>query len=263
MNQIKLFSLLIIEVYSFETVNRLIRDGWLHEYTHITCELFEKICKLMQCFNCQRYDHMSKMYRYSKKCALCVEAHNNVTCTITTNKRKCVNCSKRHFVWSFQCKIRKNEENRLNEIWNAKLILHLKTRSESTNFSRMKTDKKLIMSKKINKSGFSKTTQMSNESSTLITQSQKETLTNIMYLKTITISNREHHRQTFVFEKIWRTNELFSTTSTQRKRWTNEKPSTAKCQRFRSFKKKNVISIKKRQIIIEFKRNVYRKHTKK
>jgi hypothetical protein len=119
----KYFSL-IMKVYNAATINRLIKKRLLNEYSHRTCEYFDKDCKLKQCFNCQRYDHIEKSCKYEWRCAACASSHNDSICTTLIERRKCVNCDENHSVWSFQCKIKIEKKNKLNDIWFFKSILH-------------------------------------------------------------------------------------------------------------------------------------------
>jgi hypothetical protein len=119
----ELFSL-IVKTHSAEQINRLIRDDLLHEYSQISCELFVSNCRIKQCFNCQRYDHIDKICRHERRCSVCVESHNDSTCKISIDKRKCANCEDNHSIWSFQCKIRVIEKDRISNIWRTKSILH-------------------------------------------------------------------------------------------------------------------------------------------
>ncbi len=123
-NEEKELSSLIVKIHSAEQINRLIRDDLLHEYSQIFCELFVNNCRIKQCFNCQRYDHINKICRHERRCSVCVESHNDSSCKISIDKRKCANCEDNHSIWSFQCKIRVIEKDRISNIWRTKSILH-------------------------------------------------------------------------------------------------------------------------------------------
>jgi hypothetical protein len=91
-------SSLIVKIYNAEQINRLIKNESLHEYSQISCELFVNNCRIKQCFNCQRYDHIDKICRYERRCLICVELHNDSTCKIFVDKKKCVNCEDNHSI---------------------------------------------------------------------------------------------------------------------------------------------------------------------
>jgi hypothetical protein len=57
-NDNKKLTFLIIEIYNAEQSNKLINNDLFNKYTHVTCELFVNNCRIKQCFNCQRYDHI-------------------------------------------------------------------------------------------------------------------------------------------------------------------------------------------------------------
>jgi hypothetical protein len=123
-NEEKQLSSLIVKIHSVEQINRLIREDFLHEYSQISCELFINNCRIKQCFNCQRYDHIDKICRHERQCSVCVESHNDSTCKISIDKKKCVNCEDNHSIWSFQCKVKIIEKDRISNIWRTKSILH-------------------------------------------------------------------------------------------------------------------------------------------
>ncbi len=100
-NQRKKFFSLIIEIVNSEMTNRLIKEKLLNEHTHLICEYFEKECRIKQCFKCQRYDHVSKTCRNSKKCEQCAQKHSTKDCRIAIDHRSCANCENKHSTWSF------------------------------------------------------------------------------------------------------------------------------------------------------------------
>ncbi len=125
-NYDKEYSSFIMKIYNATTTNRLIQKELFDEYSHRTCEYFDRDCKLKQCFNCQRYEHINRSYKYSRRCAVCANFHSESICNISIERRKCVSCERNHFVWSFQCKIKVDEKNKLNDMWSFKSILHAK-----------------------------------------------------------------------------------------------------------------------------------------
>ncbi len=140
----KKYSSLIMKIYNAKTINRLIQKELFDEYSHRTCEYFDKDCRLKQCFNCQRYEHINKSCKYSRRCATCANFHNESVCNTSIEKRKCVNCEKNHLVWSFQCKIKIDEKNKLNDMWFFKSILHAKKTKKKTLYLQQKRFKSLI-----------------------------------------------------------------------------------------------------------------------
>ncbi len=88
---------LIIELVSFETTNRLIKDELLNDYSHRVCEYFEKKCRIKQCFRCQKYDHVNKTCRNDEKCDFCACEHFSFECRTFNEHKKCANCVDKHF----------------------------------------------------------------------------------------------------------------------------------------------------------------------
>jgi hypothetical protein len=126
-NQRKKFFSLIIEIVNSKMTNRLIKEELLNEQTHLVCEYFEKKYRIKQCFKCQRYDHVNKTCKNSKKCEQCVQKHSTKDCRIAIDHRTCVNCENKHSTWSFQCDVKTTKKWKLNIIWKNKSILHVET----------------------------------------------------------------------------------------------------------------------------------------
>ena len=121
----KTHSSLIIEVATAEMANRLIKEGLLQDYSHRVCEYFDKICRIKQCFNCQKYGHVGSACRNAMRCASCSMGHQSSSCKAPLDQRKCAVCGGRHSAWSFDCPVRKEEKERLNRIWNSRPYMHV------------------------------------------------------------------------------------------------------------------------------------------
>jgi hypothetical protein len=143
-NQRKKFFSLIIEIVNSEMTHRLIKKELLNEHTHLICEYFEKECRIKQCFKCQRYDHVSKTCKNSKKCEQYAQRHSTKDCRIAIDHRSCVNCESKHSTWSFQYNVRTTKKRKLNIIWKNKSILHVEASRD--------TDVKQSAKKQINES---------------------------------------------------------------------------------------------------------------
>jgi hypothetical protein len=181
-NEEKELSSLIMKIHSAEQINRLIKDDLLHEYSQISCELFVSNCRIKQCFNCQRYDHIDKICRHERRCSVCVESHNDSTCKISIDKRKCANCEDNHSIWSFQCKIRVIEKDRISNIWRTKSILHSIDFKDiqQTTFRELDVDaQQTSSSKKITSS----TSSFCFSIKEILTQEETTILKSIMHLK--------------------------------------------------------------------------------
>jgi hypothetical protein len=181
-NEKKKLSSLIVKTHSAKQTNRLIKNDLLHEYSQISCELFVNNCRIKQCFNCQRYDHIDKICKHEKRCSICARSHDDSTCKISINKKKCVNCENNHSIWFFQCKIRMTEKNKISDIWRTKSILHsIKFKNvQHATFRRFDID---AQSTFVHEEITSSTSFFCSSIKTILTQDEKTTFENIMHLE--------------------------------------------------------------------------------
>jgi hypothetical protein len=175
-NQRKKFFFLIIEIVNSKMTNRLIKKELLNEHTHLICEYFEKECRIKQCFKCQRYDHVSKTCRNSKKCEQCAQKHSTKDCRIAIDHRAYVNCEDKHSIWNFQCDVKTTKKRKLNIIWRNKSILHVET-SRNTN---VKRDAKERINKSSTIISFTEISQII-ERMTFTDEQKKSTLMNLNF----------------------------------------------------------------------------------
>ena len=81
--------------------------------------IFSRKCKMIQCFNCYKYDYIEKMCKNFMKYDYCIENHE----TNRYNKNeikiihKCINCEQtKHQVWTRMCSIKQKEMKRIVNI---------------------------------------------------------------------------------------------------------------------------------------------------
>ena len=92
----KAHSSLIVEVATEAMTNRLMNVGMLDSYQECACELFEKNCRITQCFRCHEFGHMAKVCRKDQRCGKCAGKHHIEECVVPPNRRRCANCNGNH-----------------------------------------------------------------------------------------------------------------------------------------------------------------------
>lgn len=69
--------------------------------------------RIKQCFNCNKYDHMSLTCRYDTICFWCADKHSYKNCKKTS---KCAFCKKKHITSSNTCSNRKRKKVRVQRV---------------------------------------------------------------------------------------------------------------------------------------------------
>lgn len=92
----KTHSSLIVEVAIEAMANRLMNVSMIDAYQECECELFEKNCRITQCFRCFEFGHMVKSCRKDQRCVKCAGKHHIEACVTPSNRRRCVNCNGGH-----------------------------------------------------------------------------------------------------------------------------------------------------------------------
>ncbi len=99
----KTHSSLIVEITIEAMMNRLMNMSMLNSYQECACELFEKNCRITQCFRCHEFDHITKICRKNQRCEKCADKHHIEKCVMSLNRRCCVNCNENHELWRCIC----------------------------------------------------------------------------------------------------------------------------------------------------------------
>ena len=90
----KTYSSLIIKTEFSEKINKIIIEEFLKEKNKKKAVIFSRKNKIIQCFNCYKYNHIEKICKNFTKCDYC--AKNQKTNRCNKNKIKithrCINC---------------------------------------------------------------------------------------------------------------------------------------------------------------------------
>lgn len=124
---IKDYSSMVIEVNCAKTANRMISQGVVHRYDLKTVEYYERKSRITQCFNCQKYGHISIRCKDSKKCGYCGDNHTTEKCQKKEDaeSRRCAACTGgQHPSWSSTCPARKKEVERAREAYRRRPRFH-------------------------------------------------------------------------------------------------------------------------------------------
>jgi hypothetical protein len=117
----RVFSSLIVEVDSATTANRMINEGVIHGCELKITKLYDRLCRIAQCYNYQKYgSHISKHCREKTKCGWCCGGHPTHECPSKgdKSKRHCAACKEKHHeAWSLHCSERKREGERADRTY--------------------------------------------------------------------------------------------------------------------------------------------------
>ncbi|OJD18780.1 hypothetical protein ACJ73_08691 [Blastomyces percursus] len=105
----KTASSLVIELTTKEHANRMIREGLVLGACHYNCELYDKSCKLKQCYKYQSYGHIGTQCSAVARCGYCADSHDSRQCHKKDEPDfmpKCALCKEQHTTWNSRCKFR-------------------------------------------------------------------------------------------------------------------------------------------------------------
>ena len=90
----KTYSSLIVETEFSEKINRIIIEEFLKEESRKNAVIFSRESRIIQCFNCYKYDHIEKMCKNLTKCDHCAESHETNRCSKDEIEitHRCINC---------------------------------------------------------------------------------------------------------------------------------------------------------------------------
>ncbi|EKG09001.1 Zinc finger CCHC-type protein [Macrophomina phaseolina MS6] len=120
-------SSLVVEFSRAEDANAAIAGGMVWQAEMLSCELYDRTCKVKQCFNCQKYGHIGTQCQAPQACGYCAGQHSSKECSQKEDpnaERKCAACKRSHTAWSAICPERKKEKDRVERAKAMRPFLH-------------------------------------------------------------------------------------------------------------------------------------------
>jgi hypothetical protein len=74
---------------------------------------YSRACKVLQCFKCYEYGHITRQCRNEEKCGHCAGGHPTKDCLDPTGNKTCALCKGNHPGWAQSCEYRKKEMARI------------------------------------------------------------------------------------------------------------------------------------------------------
>ena len=88
-------------------------DGQIHQ-----CQLYDRACRIKQCFRCYQYGHITTQCNASQVCGYCAELHETKHCRrkeVEGFTPRCAVCKADHTAWSNACPARRKEMRRVEQ----------------------------------------------------------------------------------------------------------------------------------------------------
>lgn len=133
---LKRASSIVVEFTDPEMANAIIYaglawDGLIHQ-----CQLYDRACRVKQCFRCWHYGHIGTQCVASQQCGYCAEPHETRHCQqkgVEGFAPRCAVCKGAHTAWSNACLARKNELERVEAAKRTRDIYwHVPSKERST-----------------------------------------------------------------------------------------------------------------------------------
>lgn len=109
-------SSLVLWIGTVEQANTVLDKGIFWECERMDTEIHRSTHRLLQCFKCQQYGHISTRCPSQKDtCSHCAGSHKVQNCTAPKSEARCACCGKKHPSWSQDCTARIEAKRRARE----------------------------------------------------------------------------------------------------------------------------------------------------
>ena len=98
-------SILVVELDSLNTVNILIRGGFVLNSKYFDTGYYDRDQQILQYFGCQEYSYIKQYCRRNRVYIYCAGSHKLLNCSIKNKKThaKYTNCRLKHFAFDRVC----------------------------------------------------------------------------------------------------------------------------------------------------------------
>ncbi|KIW09775.1 hypothetical protein PV08_11875 [Exophiala spinifera] len=141
---LKRASSIVVEFAAPEMANAVIYAGMVWEGQIHQCQLYDRTCRVRQCFRCSHYGHIGAQCNASQTRGYCAELHEAKHCRqkeVEGFTPRCPVCKGAHTAWSNACPARKKELERVEQAkQNRSIEWHVPARDHTTRPRRESTN---------------------------------------------------------------------------------------------------------------------------
>lgn len=115
---LKHVSSIVVEFTESEAANAIIYAGMAWDCQIYHCQLYDRSCRIKQCFRCYKYGHIGTQCNAFQVCGHCAELHETKHCkqkAVEGFTPQCAVCKGAHTAWSNACPARKEELQRVEQ----------------------------------------------------------------------------------------------------------------------------------------------------
>lgn len=115
---LKRASSIVLEFIDPEMANAIIYAGMVWDGQIHQCQLYDRACRIKQCFRCYNYGHIGTQCNATQTCGYCADQHETKHCSQKGREGflpRCTVCKNAHTAWSNACPARKKEMMRVEQ----------------------------------------------------------------------------------------------------------------------------------------------------
>jgi hypothetical protein len=135
-SNLKRASSIVLEFTDPEMANAIIYAGMVWDGQIHQCQLYDRACRIKQCFRCYKYGHIGTQCNETQTCGYCADQHETKHCNQKGREGflpRCTVCKDAHTAWSNACPARKKELARVDQAKQTrKIYWHIPSKDHTT-----------------------------------------------------------------------------------------------------------------------------------